>query len=172
VADQPAFITERLGDQHDRAAFSCGVEELDRYLKTQASQDVRRRVAAVHVMCLPDSPVVIGYYTLSSLTIEPKDLPPQIQKKMPRYPALPAFLIGRLARDLNAPGRGVGGHLLVSALQHCLRLSDEVGAVAVVVDAKNENARQFYGHFEFRPLPDRPNRLLLPMKTIEASFAE
>lgn len=83
--------------RHERSRFACGVEALDRYLRVQAGQDARRRVAAPYVLLEPPSPAVIGFYTLSNTAVRAADLPATLVKKLPRYPVLPATLLGRLA---------------------------------------------------------------------------
>lgn len=163
-------IFEPLGGAHDRAAFSCGVEALDRYLKQQASQDARNHIAAPFVVHADASTRIIGYYTLSAFTIEPAELPAELAKRLPRYEQLPAVLIGRLAVDRDFAGQGWGTLLLMDALQRSLDQSRHLGAMAVVVDAKDERARSFYEHHDFKRLLDHEYRLYLPMKTIEQLF--
>lgn len=161
------FISEPLSGHHDRAAFSCGIPELDAYLQTQATQDVRRKVAAVNVFVGKAEPATIaGYYTLSSFAVETTGLPIDIQRKLPRYPLTPATLIGRLARDRRFPG--IGGDLLIDALRRVLLHSQQVGSAAVVVDVKNDTARRFYLKQGFLSFRQRSERLFLPMKAIEA----
>ena len=150
---------------HNRAAFSCGVPALDRYLKEQAVQDVRNRVAAVFVLAEQDR--VIGYYTLSAISVHPTVLPDSLRKRLPHYEHLPAILLGRLAVDVQHRGQGLGGFLLIDALRRAFRLHQELGAIAVIVDAKDDTARAFYEHYEFLPLLDAPNRLFLSLRVIE-----
>lgn len=160
------FVCEPLAKQHDRTAFTCGVPELDEYLRQRASQDMRRRVAAVFVMVSDDEPQrIAGFYTLSSASIVLDELPADIVKKLPRYPAVPAVLIGRLARDVNFSG--VGKLLLLDALARSLQHSSEVAATVVLVDAKNEQARAFYARYGFSQVAQTANRMFLPMKTVE-----
>jgi GNAT superfamily N-acetyltransferase len=160
------FVCEPLARRHDRKAFSCGVPELDEYLRQRATQDMRRRVAAVFVMVPKGEPSrIAGYYTLSSASIVLDELPDEFAKKLPHYPAVPAVLIGRLARDVNFPG--VGRLLLIDALTHSLRHADEVAAAVVLVDVKNEQAREFYARYGFVPVAQTANRMFLPMKTVE-----
>jgi predicted GNAT family N-acyltransferase len=156
--------------RHSRDEFSCEVESLDRYFKTQAAQEIKKKVAAVFVMA--EGRKVIGYYTLSSYTIDAGELPDAVVRHLPHYPKLPAILIGRLARDKRYAGQGVGEKLLVDALQRSLAHTSEVGAVAVVVEAENEKARQFYLSYGFILFPDHQNKLFLPMRTIERTFSE
>ena len=166
----PDYRIEALGKQHDRKAFSCGVEPLDRYLKEQAGQDARKRVAAPFVLCLGQGNAVVGYYTLSSLSVNVADWPEDVARKLPRYPVVPATLLGRLAVDRSLRGKGAGEHLLIDALRRSLEASREIASVAVVVDAKDEDARTFYEHYGFLPFADAPGRLFLQMGTIAELF--
>ncbi len=137
------YLVEPLNRQHDRAAFSSGVEPLDRYLHTQARQDADRRVAAVYVLVPAGSNVVAGYYTLSATSVAIAGLPDDIRKRLPRYRDIPATLIGRLAVDQSRRGLRLGERLLADAFDRSLRVSDEVASFAIVVDAKDEAARRF-----------------------------
>lgn len=162
------YIIELLDTQkHDRAAFSCGVGPLDTYLKNQATQDAKRKIAVTYVLCGRDSGTIMGYYTISTASIETTQLPENITKRLPRYGALPAMLIGRLAVDQQYRGRRLGESLLVDALKRCLFLSQEIGAMAVLVDAKDEGAARFYERYGFRRFDDRPHSLYMPMLEIE-----
>lgn len=110
------FVCEPLTKRHDRTSFQCGVDELDHWFQQRARQDQDRRVAAVYVLVPTAAPVQIaGFYTLSATAIALRELPESFAKKLPRYPLVPAILIGRLARDVNFPG--VGQKLLIDALQ-------------------------------------------------------
>jgi predicted GNAT family N-acyltransferase len=164
------YLIEPLGSEHNRAVFCCGVEKLDRYLQKQAGQDARNYVAAPYVLFDKTSNTVIGYYTLSGTSIVAGELPTQIAKKLPRYPSLPATLLGRLAVDENYRGKGLGEELLMDALYRSWSHANRIASMAVVVDAKDEKARSFYEHYDFIQFPDRPNRLFLPMTTIVKMF--
>jgi predicted GNAT family N-acyltransferase len=155
-----------LSDQHDRAAFSCGVDALDLYFQKQASQDVRKKVAAVFVLT-PDGTTVTGFYTLSAHLVNLADIPIEFAKKLPRYPLVPATLLGRLAIGTVFRGQGLGEFLLMHAFEKALESSRRVASAIVVVDAKDEAARNFYLRYGFIPLESQPNRLLYPMRTIE-----
>src|SRR5260370_40296150 len=126
-------IIEPLGSLHDRAAFSCGVESLDRYLTHQASQDARNHVAAPFILRDSDSPRVIGYYTLSAFTIELTDIRPDLRKRLPRYPQLPAVLLGRLAVDQQRGGEAWGKGLWLEGRRGSLEESQRIAARAAVV---------------------------------------
>jgi predicted GNAT family N-acyltransferase len=161
------YIIEPLGPNHDRAAFSCGVPSLDEYLQRQASQDQKRNLAAVFILT-PDGKSVAGFYTLSAHAIEADRLPDDLARKLPRFP-IPATLLGRMAIAQTMRGQGLGEFLLLHSLERALQASRQVASWAVLVDAK-EGAREFYIKHDFIPFPGQPNRLFLPMKTIEKIF--
>jgi len=160
------FVCEPLGKQHDRKAFCSGVPELDGYLQLRASQDMRKRVAAVFVMVRDGDPRrIAGFYSLSTASIVLDELPVEVAKKLPRYPTVPAALIGRLARDVNFSG--VGKLLLLDALARTLKHSTEVASAVVLVDAKSKEARDFYAHFGFKEVEQTAKRMFLPLQTVE-----
>lgn len=160
------FVCEALGKQHDRQAFDCGVVALNNYLAKIASQDVKRKAAAVFVLSPSSEPSrVAGFYTLCSTSIELSSLPQQLTKRLRRYPEVSAILIGWLARDVAFPG--AGSLLLADALTRCVRVSAEIAASVIVVDSKGEAATNFYAQFGFISLPRIPHRMFLPMATAE-----
>jgi predicted GNAT family N-acyltransferase len=159
-----------LRPEHARRAFSCGVESLDRYFHQQATQDIRRKAAAAFVL-LDEDGAILGYYTLSAATFEAGSLPVDIARKLPRYPHLPATLLGRLAVSSVHRGRRFGEYLLLDALHRSLENTRVLGSVAVVVDAIDDRAREFYLFYGFLALPETPRRLFLPMASIERLFA-
>jgi len=164
------YVCEPLDQRHDRAAFSSGVEPLDRYLQVQAGQDMRRHLASVFVLVPADTTKIVGYYTLSASAIALTELPRDVTKGLPRYPFLPATLIGRLAVDQGYRGRHLGEKLLSDALSRSLR--SEIASMMVVVDAKDAAARAFYERYGFRLLPDQETtRLFITMKAISRSIS-
>jgi len=158
---------EVLGPQHDRSAFECGVEPLDRYFRSQAGQDARKRVAAPFALVLSDG-AVAGFYTLSAMAFNLCELPEPTARRLPRYPLVPATLLGRLAVDRRHKGKGYGRFLLADALFRALR--SEIASFAVVVDAKDDAARRFYERESFLSFPDRPMKLFRPMADIARLF--
>jgi GNAT superfamily N-acetyltransferase len=164
------FHIEVLARGHERAEFSCGSPELDKYLQQQARQDTAKRVAAAFVLLEPLSPRVLGFYTLSASAVSADELPPDFGKRLPRYPQLPVVLLGRLAVDLSCRGRGAGEFLLMDALHRSLDASTNIGALAVIVDAKDDAAASFYRHFDFLALPGDSKRFFLPMTQIAELF--
>jgi GNAT superfamily N-acetyltransferase len=172
--EKPKFRFEPLDKKkHDRAAFSCEQESLDRYLKAHASQEIKKRITAVYVLT-PGGKTIAGYYTLSQYAIEASELPSELvqQLHLPRYDKLPATLLGRLARSKEFKGGGLGELLLMGALKRALEHSRNIASVAVVVDAIDENAHTFYRRYGFTDVPDHPNRLFMPMKTVAQLFPE
>jgi len=132
--DESPLTVEPLGAHHDRASFSCGEPSLDRYIRRQASQDVRRRIARVFVALGDPVQQIAGYYTLSAASFEKNDLPIDLAKRLPHYP-VPAAVIGRLAVDLRSQGCGLGEALLLDAIHRVVRAGDTIGVYAIVVDA-------------------------------------
>ena len=151
---------ESLG-KHDRAAFSCGVASLDDWFRHRAGQDEKRNVARVFV-AIDDQGGIVGFYSLSSFTLTIADLPPDYAKRLPRYDAIPAALIGRLARDEKVRGEGVGELLLADAVRRVIGAARSLAVFAIVVEATDEKAAAFYRDFGFTPFPSRPLRLFMP----------
>jgi len=164
------FRIELLSEHHDRSTFSCGVAELDEYLRRFAGQDQRRDLTRCFVL-VKQSELrrILGYYTLSNAAVvrsgnsdDPLTSP---------YPEIPALLIGRLAVDQSLQGLGWGRRLLLHILQHAQRLSDESGFALMLVDPFDERAARFYAHFGFHPLGDG-HRMYMRMKDVRATFAD
>lgn len=157
------FTLALLEVGHDRAIFNSGCEPLDRYLREQSTQDMRRRIAACFV-ALTDERRIAGYYTLASAGLPLTDLPQSMSKKLPRYPSVPATRMGRLAVDVDFKGQGLGGALLADALNRAKRSG--IASYALLVDAKDEGTGMFYKHHGFIELPDSPLTLFLPLAVI------
>ena len=162
------YTIEPLAEHHRRDEFRCGIVELDRYFHQQIGQDKRKKIAAPFVLIKQNSGEVVGYYTLSATAFPLDELPKAIGSKLPKYPLIPATLIGRLAVDYQHQGKSLGGYLLMDALYRSMK--SEIAAFAVVVDAKAEESSAFYAKYGFIAFPDHPQHLFLPMKTIEKIF--
>lgn len=156
------FRLAPLAAAHDRAGFCCLSEPLNRYLREQVSQDIRRRVATCFV-ALADEQRIAGYYTLASASLFLADLPATTAKKLPRYPTVPVVRMGRLAVDQAYSGQGLGAALLADALARAAR--SEIAAYALMVDAKDAPAAAFYQHHGFVALADASRVLFLPLAT-------
>lgn len=165
-----AWCVEPLQKSHQRDAFNCGHAALNRYLRQQARQDVQNQVAAVFAAVPPQGTQVLGFYSLSASSIHASELPPDLAKKLPRYPHLPITLIGRLAVTLEMKGQGLGQFLLMDAMCKSLQAATAIAAMAVVVDAKDGDAAAFYQRYGFLPLSASERRLFLPMKAVATLF--
>lgn len=161
---RPPFLVAALETWiHDRSRFDCGVLALNRYLREQVSQDIRRRVAACFV-ALDDSQRIAAYYTLASASVPLTGLPDDLRRKLPRYGAIPAIRMGRLAVDREFKGRGLGSALLVNALRRAV--AAEIPGAVMVVEAKDPQAAAFYRHHGFIDLQDAPLTLFLPLSSL------
>ena len=158
---------EALGPHHDRSGFTCGVDDLDRYFRTEAGQDVRRKANGVFVLVEPKRPeVVLGYYTLCATGLPHGAVPATARKHLPRYPLVSAILVGQLAVRETQQGQRLGALLLADAVRRAYASAATVGASMLVVDARNERAATFYEGNGFVRLPDSL-RLVLPMQVIK-----
>jgi len=157
-----SYAIELLTERHNRNAFDCGVESLNRYLQQQATQDIRRSVATVCVAAAGAE--IAGYYSLANTGLSPVVLPDGLQKKMPRYQMLPAVLLGRLAVDVKHKGRKLGFNLLSDAFT--LSLKSPLAWALFLTDALDASAATFYGRFGFRQLKDNPNHLYITRQEI------
>lgn len=162
----PQFKFEILDPAiHRRDEFACESPELTEFLRTRARKEAKSRTSACFVLVpVADPGQIVGYYTLSATSIELEKPPVELTKKLPRYPRLPATLLGRLARSLAFKGQGIGDLLMVDALKRSYENSSVIGSVAVVVDPKDAPATKFYGTFGFQPLDEQ--KMFLPMKSV------
>ncbi len=160
-----------LDKAHDRSAFRCGQPALDEWFAKRAGQDDRRNIARVFV-ALDEAQTIVGFYSLGAFTLAVNDVPGDVAKKLPRYDAIPAALIGRLARDERVKGQGLGEILLIDAIRRILSASRALAVFAILVDAKDDKAVAFYEGFGFRPFPSQPNRLFLLTATAAAALEQ
>ena len=170
ASDVLQFRIEPLdASRHRREGFDCGVEPLTIFLRERARKEVASRTCACFIAVPTTEPgCIASYYTLSSATIALEQAPPELVRRLPRYPLLPATLLGRLACDLRFKGVGLGRLLVMDALARAFQASREVGSVTVVTDPK-ETAVSFYEKLGFRRL--RADRLFLTMATIRDLLA-
>ncbi len=166
------YSTEPLNANHIRKNFSCGKSILDDYIKIQARQDIKRKLATCFVLTNEENNV-IGYYTLSNTSIERRILPDEIIKKLPpSYKNLPATLLGRLAVDQNYFGKKLGEFLLIDAMKKSSLVAKvSIGSMALIVYPIDESAIAFYTKYGFILLPDS-GKMFLPMQTIFNLFKE
>jgi predicted GNAT family N-acyltransferase len=162
-------MIELLDKKHNREDFDCGNALLTNYLKTQASQDIKRKLAACFVLS-ENGTQIQGYYTLSTNSIPLSSFPARIQQKLPKsYQAIPTTLLGRLAVDTKYQGQGFGKILLIDALKRSYELAQEIGSFAVVVDPIDAEAERFYQKYDFIKLPDS-EKMFIATKTLQLLF--
>lgn len=165
------LVFEPLGKTHDRRSFRSGSAAIDEWFARRAGQDMRRDVARVFVAIDPEERSrVLGFYSLGAFTIALGDLPQEVARKLPHYDAIPAALIGRLARDEVTKGTGLGGRLLVNALRRVLAVAEAMAVFAIVVDAKDERAVAFYQSFGFQRFSGHPQRLFIAAAAAQAAL--
>lgn len=151
-----------LTGRHDRSAFESGSAQLDAWLRHTAQQHQRRGISKTFAAVLDEAPErILGYYALTVCEIQTEELPEDLARKLPRK--IPGIRLGRLAVDRSVQGQGLGEFLLMHAIERSRRVLEHVGVHAVFVDAKDERAAAFYRKYGFRPLPDDPLRLVLPI---------
>ena len=167
---QNRSVIKLLDKKHNRNDFDCGNELLNNYLKTQAGQDIKRKLSACFVLTEKETNNIQGYYTLSNNSIPLSSFPEQIKKKLPNsYDSIPTTLLGRLAIDKNCQGKGFGKILLIDALKRSYEISKEIGSFAVVVDPIDEKAELFYEKYDFIKLPDS-EKMIIASKTLKELF--
>lgn len=153
----------KLDKSHNRKAFDCGNEAINRFIKQLASQMLKRHEVIIYVA--HEGNTVAGFYTLSANQIEQADDPDAL-KKQSKHTPIPCVLLGRLAVDNNFQGMGLGGDLLLHALKTTKQLSQTLGIAFMVVDAKDDKAKSFYEAFGFIELQNKPLRLCYPVVSI------
>lgn len=156
-----------LESHHDRSSFDCGSEPLNTYIKFYATQNNRTGAAQTHVLIRHNQ--VIAFYSLAIQTIDKHLFPSRLAKKFPNYP-LGVLVLARFGVDSRYKGQGIGGALLGLALESCYRSLVSIGGVAVIVDAKDETAKQFYEHFGFKSFPSQPLKLYMSRDELIVQF--
>ncbi len=165
-----AWHEEPIAKRHNREAFDCGEEALNQFLRHHArkSHDLGGAKTFLAIDDL-DGETILGFYSLSPASIAFARTPEIARRGLARHD-VPAFRLARLAVDQRAQGRGLGGQLLLAAGRRCLLAASEVGGVALLIDAKSDEAARWYSRFGAVALMDAPLSLLLPLATIEAAL--
>ncbi len=158
--DLSSAAIARLDPSHDRQSFDCGNLTLNRYLTSIATQDLKRGLAVPYVLTLAPAKEVIGYFTLSATSIDLSELPAPVRRRLPAGVVIGASLLGRLAVDRRYQGEGLAGLMVVAAAKLSFTQSP-LGCVAMIVDAIDSAAAEFYQHLGFIKAPEGPRRLFL-----------
>lgn len=162
----PAWTIQRLAKGHDRSSFDCGKPPLSEWIQRYAGQYEKRDLARTYVAVRPGESCVLGYYALANCHLRHDVLPPARSKGLPGRLDVPAALLGRLAVDRSVQGQGLGDVLLIDALRRVQHLADQIGILAVVVEAIDDQAQGYYRHKGFEELLDDPRHLFLPMGVV------
>ena len=162
---------EALGKHHERTAFDCGDAELNIWLSRYARQNHESGGAKTFAAVQDGMPSrVLGFYSLSPASIDYARTPAIARRGLARYD-VPVFRLGRLAVDRSVQGRGLGGGLLLSAGKRCIAVADQVGGVALLIDAKNEKAARWYETYGAERLADAPLSLVLPFAMLRIAIS-
>jgi GNAT superfamily N-acetyltransferase len=162
-ASLPLTFVEKIGPEHETARFDCGRPELDRFLKRYALINQKANTAQTYVVCRGKR--VVGYYSLTVGSVEYHDAPQRVTKGIARHP-VPLMILARLAVDSEEQGKGLGAALLKDAMLRTLNASEIAGIRALFVHAKDDEAKRFYEHFDFKQSPTDPHHLYCLMKDI------
>ncbi|MCF6264183.1 MAG: GNAT family N-acetyltransferase [Xanthomonadales bacterium] len=166
----PSWHEESISKHHDRAGFDCGDTALNQFLQRHARQSHKKGGAKTFLAVDDaDSKKILGFYSLSPASIAYERTPKVIKRGLARH-EVPVFRLGRLAVDRSVQGAGLGGQLLLSAGQRCLKVAAQVGGVALLIDAKNERTSQWYASYGAVPLLDTALSLVLPLETIRLAL--
>lgn len=172
IEDQPPFTIQPFDPKtHDRAAFSCGVPQIDNYLKLTAKKGSKADVVRVWVVIDAKSNIV-GFYGINMHAVDVKEMPDAYQKKAGKHGLLPAAFIAMIGVDKTQQGNGIGSALVADALCRIARVSEEIGTCVIILDVfDGGNAdtvaqrKSYYEAFGFLPLPDQPLRFFMPVQT-------
>jgi ribosomal protein S18 acetylase RimI-like enzyme len=158
--------------KHDRAAFSCGVDRIDNFLKSTAAKQADEDFTKVYVAVEPPSNNILGYYSLSAHVIDIQSLPENDRKRMPRYPTIPAIYLSMIAVDASMQKRGLGQFLMADVLKKCVSVADLIGSHFIVLDAINEDAARMYRRIGFHnlPTPGPETRMLMSMAKVRKAI--
>jgi GNAT superfamily N-acetyltransferase len=166
----PAWHEEPIAKKHDRKGFDCAQSDLNEFLQDYARQSHERGAAKTFLAIDDgDGKTVYGYYSLGPASVEFARAPERARRGLGRYD-IGAYRLGRLAVRVDLQGQGLGGQLLLAAGRRCLRVAEEAGGTALLIDAKNDQVAAWYASYGALPLLDAPRSLLLPLDLIAAAL--
>lgn len=166
----PLWHEEAIIKGHDRDSFDCGEPALNDYLRLHARKNHERGASKTFLAISgEDNQTILGYYTLSPASLEFARVPDSVKRGLARYD-VPVFRLGRLAVHRTFQNKGLGGQLLLAAGRRCILAATEIGGVALLIDAKHQQAAHWYALYGAIPLLDNPLTLLLPLTTIQSTL--
>jgi len=156
---------ELLDKSHDRKRFDCGNTQLNIFLQNTARQHITKGMSRTFVLINDkNSKEILGFYTLSICEVETDYLPPIIAKKYPDQ--VPALKLARCGVSKNYQHKGYGNYLIGNAVEKVIVISENVGIIGLFVDAKENQAKEYYEQFGFISLDGNPLILFLPIQTL------
>ena len=164
--------------RHDRAAFSCGTNRLDNFLKRTARKHQAGDFSRVWVATEGGRANILGFYAMNAHSLEGDDLPTHLTRNAPRYGGIPAVYLSMVAVDRRYQSQGLGRILLGDALKRAAAAAEQIGLKAVVLDVIEDGGPEatakrlaFYAAMGFQPLPTRPLRMFISIETIHRALA-
>ena len=175
AADAPALTIAKFDKAlHDRSVFSCGFGPIDNFLKSSLSDQIKNGMVAAWIATAGDNHAVLGFYILGPMAVR-ADLGPEKWQRA-GVSDIPVIYIRAVAVREDMQGEGLGTTLVVDAMRRCLRIADEMGAAAIVLDVlKDEHFERrwnFYEELGFQPLgdPENPQRMFIAMANVHATL--
>ena len=165
------IVIKPLDSTHGRAAFSCGITRIDNYLKSSASSHAKDDFVKVYVAITDASTDVLGYYGLCPHSLDVSALPPELYKKLPKWPTIPSIYLLMVGVDKSCQKKGLGTFLLADVFKRCIKVADQIGGHFIVLDAHDEETAGFYRKIGFVDLPSQSLRMFINMKTVRAAAA-
>lgn len=166
----PVWREAPIAKAHDRNIFDCGDAEMNMFLRRFARQGHEQNAVKTFCAIADAEPNrVLGFYSLAPASIEHEAVPSAMTRGLARH-KVSGFLLARLAVDKTVAGRGLGGQLLLAAALRCIRVTEDVGGVLMIIDAKNERAARWYASYGAEPLLDRPLTLVAPLQAFAAAL--
>ena len=157
-------VIGKLAPDHDLSDFDCGEPALDDWLRRFALANQAAEAAQTYVIHRGGQ--VVGYYALAAGSVEREQAPGRVARGLARH-AIPVVILARLAVDRREQGRGLGKALLKDALLRIAGAADVIGVRAVLVHAKDDEARTFFERFDFEPSPVDPLQMFLLTKDLK-----
>ncbi len=160
---------EELSKAHNRNDFDCGQDELNKYLQNTARQHIEKGLSRTYVLVdVPAPSTILGFYTISVCEVQSKCIPDSCCRKYPNI--IPGAKLARLAVHKDYLRQGKGKKLMVHAMEKAILVADTTGIVGFFVDAKDDEATQYYKQYGFISFPDNRLTMFLPLDTLRTAF--
>ena len=158
--------------RHDRAAFTCGTDRIDNFLKITASKYVAGDIGRIYVIVEKEGGRLVGFYAVNPHALDASEFEADMNKRIPRLDRIPAYYLSMIGTHVDVQGKGVGSVLLADVLKRCVQASEQMGGRFVILDAINDDAARLYGRYDFVPLPSVPGRMVVSIAKLRANEAE